>query len=240
MNTNEQLVELYRTINIFDIVDEYNKNLEDESDITVYPLLLKSFEEYDTAEVKIMIFGKETDGWGGYYGSGISVEEITNEYEKFFISRYCYTYGGQFWNGVKYFINLLKKKNDGKKICYLWNNIVKMGYNKIGFPYRFYDKIVKPHLNRIIPEEIKILKPDYILFFTGPDSQNGPYDSVLNNIFDTPERGMVEGFRERELCEIIIPDVKKAFRTYHPNYLYRNDIDKFYNKITEEITKDIM
>jgi hypothetical protein len=239
MSFNENLVRLYEKVDVFGIVDEYTNNLADETDNAVYPLFLKSSEEYETADVKIMIFGKETDGWGGTYGTGVSVNEIMNVYNEFFLSEYCYSYGGQFWNGVKYFINTLKEKNQGKKISYLWNNIVKIGYDKMGFPYNFYDTIVKPHFNEIIVKEIEILMPDYIVFFTGPDSQNGPYDSVLNNIFSTPVRKVIEGFTERQLCEIIIPNVKKSFRTYHPKFLFMNNIDKYCSKIIEEITKDI-
>jgi hypothetical protein len=41
-----------------------------------------------------------------------------------------------------------------------------MGVNKKGFPYALYENIVKENFNRIIREEIDILKPDYIVFFT--------------------------------------------------------------------------
>jgi hypothetical protein len=243
---NKELGELYKKAmeDVSDKVDEYNKSLKDETDRTrtTSPLFLKSHEGYENAETKIMIFGKETNGWGENQHE--TLEEIRQKYVDFFINEdgsneYCRRhrrYHSHFWIGIKEIINLLNEKNAGKKIGSLWNNIVKMGYSVKGFPDKFYKPIVKPYLNNLITKEIEILKPDYIIFLTGPG-----YDWVLNDVFGTPERKTVEGFSNRQLCEIIIPNVKRAFRTYHPNYFsYEKHIeskikDRIFNKITEEI-----
>jgi hypothetical protein len=235
MDMNKELFSLYSGLDIYKLIDDYNSKFSDEAENTAYPLFLKANETYINSDVKLLIFGKETNGWGGTYGSGVCVDDITNVYDEFFNSGDCYAYGGQFWNGIKYFMNLLQEKNKDKKISYLWNNIVKIGYDKEGFPYNFYENIVKPYLNNIITKEIEILKPDFVLFFTGPNSDNGPYDNVLNEVFNNPQRKPVDGFTERQLCEIVIPNVKKSFRTYHPNYLYRNNIDTYFEKIINEI-----
>jgi len=43
-----------------------------------------------------------------------------------------------------------------------------------------------------------------------------------------------EGFSNKELCEIAIPNVKKSFGTYHPRYLYSKGINgKIFSKITK-------
>ena len=63
---NEQLLELYNGLDILTIIDNFNNNLENEDDGAVYPLLLKSYEEYETADIKVMIFGKENNGWEPY------------------------------------------------------------------------------------------------------------------------------------------------------------------------------
>jgi hypothetical protein len=192
-----------------------------------------------------MFFGQETNGWGDIYGHGKTVEEIRNSYEGFFNSKYCYEhYCKYFFNGIKQIITLLQKRNADKKIGHLCNNVVKMGYNGEGkkFPDKFYGDIVKPHLNGIIVEEIKILKPDYIVFLTGPT-----YCHVIDDVFGTPKRKPVEGFKPNQLCEAIIsnekmPSVKKSFRTYNPGYLQWKGKDvreNYFNKIIEEITQDI-
>ena len=105
----------------------------------------------------------------------------------------------------------------------LWNNIVKIGNAYKGFPNKLYDDGIKNNMKKVIPIEIEILKPDFIVFFTGPNSSNGLYDNVL--------------------CEIILPNVKKCFRLYHPKYLdfrKKNDNIDYINTfkiITSEILK---
>ena len=230
MDTNKKLSVLYSTLDILKEVEGYNKRTKERSNKAVYPLFLRTNKCYGDADKKLMIFGQETNGWGGIYGSGVTVDDVMNEYETFFNTKYCYTYAGQFWNGVKYFVNKLRKKYPNNSIDYVWNNIVKMGFDKKGFPYNIYDKIIKPNLNDIIKKEIKILKPHVIIFFTGPN-----YDHIINDIFNEPQRKSIKGFTERELCEIIIPDIERAYRTYHPNYLYRNNIDRYFKKIIKEI-----
>jgi len=220
---NKELEQIYKKAkkDISDKVTEYNKNQQDKSYCATFPLFLKSYEHYENADIKVMIFGQETNGW-----------DDGDAYEGFFISGYCYRYSGHFWNGIKKIKSLLEEKNAGKNIGYLWNNVVKMGYNRKGFPHKFYDVIVKPHLNNLIAKEIAILKPDYIIFLTGHG-----YDWVLDDIFSKPERKTFDGFSNKELCEITIPNVKKSLRTYHPKYLYSKGINgKIFNKIAKEIT----
>ena len=161
------------------------------------------------------------------------------EYDEFFRTKYCYKYGGQFWNMVKYFINEIIIKNKEKKIGYLWNNLVKAGKDSKGFPWNWYEEIIKPNFNKLILKEIDILKPDYIVFFTGPNSSNGPYDNVLDHIFSNPNRKKVSGFNDNELCEIEIKNVKKSFRTYHPTYLLRNNKERPYKDFIKKIVDEI-
>src|ERR1019366_5647838 len=52
----------------------------------------------------------------------------------FYSSDYCYSYGGQFWNGVSKFKNMLieKLKPSGKTISVVWNNLIKIGKARVG------------------------------------------------------------------------------------------------------------
>jgi len=228
---NSDLREVYSSLDIFKAVDDYNKNVENETEKSAYPLFIKANEDYEKADIKLMIFGQETNGWGLTYGSVVAADEVTNEYDKFFNTKYCYTHDGT---------------KEYPKIDYLWNNIVKLECDKENFPDPhenhdpLYDNIVQPHLNKLINEEIKILKPNYIIFFTGKN-----YDSVLNDVFNMPEKKSVEGFDDDKLylCEFIIPGIKKAFRTNARlsglKQERQRNVDKCINKIIEEITSDI-
>ena len=252
MDFYSELKEIYDEVDdkIYGIVKEKNNLIKNRKNKLVYPLFIHPTDEYINSDIKIMIFGKETNGWYGIYGEDVNkdVESIMGEYNEFFGTKDCYKRGGQFWKMFKYLINEINKNNKEKKIGYLWNNLVKAGKDSKGFPRNWYEEIIKPYFNKLILKEIDILKPDYIVFFTGPNSSNGPYDNVLNNIFRKPDgskpnRKEINGFTERELCEIEIKNVKKSFRTYHPTYLLRNNKQKpykdFIKKIVDEISTSI-
>jgi hypothetical protein len=70
----------------------------------------------------------------------------------------------------------------------------------------------------VFQEEVKILKPDIVIFFTGPI-----YDYALKKIIYGSVFRDVLGHKERVLTVIshdILP--KMSWRTYHPAYLQRS------------------
>jgi hypothetical protein len=237
LTLNKKLYSLYAQTHasISKVADKYNRKSCIKEERTAYPLFIKSNSGYENADIKLLIFGKETNGWSNeknkVYGSDVTLIEILNAYDNFFNKKECYKRKSNFWPRIREFINILQEKNENEKIDYLWNNIVKMAYYwKVGFP-DFYEDIVKKYLNKIIIKEIEILKPDYLLFFTGPT-----YDFVLDDIFENPTKEKIGKFSEREICRVKIKNVKGSFRTYHPNYLIRSGL--FY-KITKEIINNI-
>ena len=78
--------------------------------------------------------------------------------------------------------------------------------------------------------EVNILKPDIILFLSGPY-----YDNILKEQFENIKYKNVNGFTKRQLAKLKMDNVDYSFRTYHPNYLYRNDINKYFDAIIEMI-----
>ena len=193
------------------------------------PLLLvvDNEEIYQSADIKIMIFGQETNGW---YEEDNTIEGIFNGYDTFFNNGKCYKYGGQFWNGFNRFIQSLQHKYPDKTIKPIWNNIVKIGCSdRKGFPPNYIYDIEKQCFS-VIKEEIEILKPNIILFFTGPN-----YDRIISDIFGELPYKALTPFSERQISRVQLDSVPFAFRTYHPNYLWRNEIDKYFDRIIEEI-----
>jgi hypothetical protein len=251
MNINEQLLELYSNAlhnqpGMHAAIESYNENINDKRYAASWPLLLSdnnyntywpkelTAQNYQTADIKIIIFGQETMGWGGQYGHEHYPKEIMNLYEAFFTSGEAMEKrGGCFWHAIKSLIKLLKEKNKDKNIGYLWNNVVKIGYNDKGFPEKFYNSIVKPYFNHIIPKELEILKPDYAIFFTGPN-----YDHVINDIFNNPPKNTLDGFEETEFCKMKIPNIKKSLRTYHPTHLSHRG-STFRDNVLDKITKEL-
>jgi hypothetical protein len=194
------------------------------------PLLLKIADEdsFRDADIRLMIYGQETNSWGEQFNPNInSTIEI---YDEFFNSDYCFTYGGQFWNGISRFLSLLQKKYPDKTIRFVWNDIVKIGkYADKGFPPEYIYKVERECFS-VIKEELEIIKPNVILFLTGPN-----YDSVIADNFGNLNYRAIEPFSGREISEITVDGFPNSFRTYHPNYLWRNDIDFYFETIINRI-----
>ncbi len=193
------------------------------------PLLLSVKDEslYSSADIKVMIFGQETNGW---HEEDDNVEGIMSGYDRFYNTGYCYSYGGQFWNGYNRFLSLLKNKFQGKKIEAVWNDIIKIGKsNAKGTPPDYIYQVEQSKFN-VIKNEIEILKPDLVLFLCGHG-----YDSYIRNNFEILGLTGIEPFNSNQLASMKIEGINLCFRTYHPGYLWRNDIDKYYHAIIENL-----
>jgi hypothetical protein len=195
------------------------------------PLLLsiKNEEEYNNSDIRLMIYGQETNSWYDKFHN--NMESILDCYDSFFNEGECWRYGGQFWNGVNRFVELLQIKYPTKAISIVWNNIVKIGkYNDKGFPPDYIYEIEREHFS-IVVDELKIIKPNIVLFLTGPN-----YDSSIEDNFGKLNYSKITNeFSERELAKLDLLDVPFSFRTYHPNYLWRNNINNYFNSILDSI-----
>lgn len=195
-------------------------------------LCLSVPQSYMDSEVKVMFFGQETNDWGSY-GDEDDEDSLKKAYDEFFTSKKCFSYGGQFWNGVSRTANLLESRS-GKSVGLLWNNIVKIG--KAGEKGRPNKQILdwqKVAMSFIL-EELEATKPDVVIFFTGPN-----YDDLLNQVFEDISFQELSGKDCRQLSIVnskFLP--KKAIRTYHPNYLWRNDIDSYLNDIVDYVVEE--
>lgn len=195
------------------------------------PLLLSIHEEeaYKNADIRIMIFGQETNSW--YDKRGATIDAVQSLYDVFFNQGECWSYSGQFWNGISRFITSIQKKFPDKKIRLVWNNIVKIGrQGDKGFPPNYIYEIEREKFH-VIPSELEILKPNVVLFLTGPN-----YDRILKDNFGELEYEALPNYSQRQLSRVFLKDVPFSFRTYHPNYLWRNQIDKYFGTIISDIT----
>lgn len=230
---NKELRKLYET-HYPDLTKEMflrNEILDKKSERSTNPLLLSVGESYMNADLKIMFFGQETNFWLGEKNEGVflgEIQPIIDLYNGFYLDKYCYKYGGQFWNGINRFKTNLKAQIPNKTIGLLWNNVVKIGKCDKGFPYKIND-ITNKYFN-VISEEIKITKPDVLVFLSGPY-----YDSEIKKSLGDFNSISIDSFPPRKLCRLEFKNQPIAFRTYHPNYLWRNGIDKYFNAIIQEI-----
>ncbi len=213
-------------------LNKANSNLNPKEKAT-NPLLIQVDEKYTKADIKIMFFGQETNTWLGELNDGAflgEVEPLLDLYNDFFLEDSCFAYGGQFWNGIKRFKELLSDKIPDKNIGYVWNNVIKIGKCGMGFPSET-NAITNKYFN-VILQEIEILEPDVIIFFSGPN-----YDEYIEKAIGKFYKINMSLFVKRQLCKITSMELELAFRTYHPNYLWRNNIENFFKPIITEITE---
>ncbi len=209
-----------------------------------FPLLI-STNQYDTngnltenwytdADIKVMVFGQETNKWTANAESGmddfgtpptpifdpeISVGAVMGLYEDFYSShkendgfnfnnRY-----GRFHYGFSTLIKLLTEKIPNKTFSFIWNNISKFGIAEQKGKVPSYIYNIEREWFSVIKEEIDILKPDIMLFLTGSDDKKimDAIGTCLRHPLLTPDC-----IATHQLIFSLLPNLL-AYRTYHPS-----------------------
>lgn len=195
------------------------------------PLLIQIDEEkYQDADIKVMIFGQETNNWDGDFSGDIG--HSLEMYDEFFNYDKGKGYGGQFWNGFHRFLSILEEKYPNKTIDSIWNNTIKTGVSGRGMnnPPEYIYEVEKSYFN-IIKKEIEILKPDIILFLSGPN-----YDiEIVNSLGKIEFVSISPDYCGRQISKITSDVNQNIFRTYHPGFLWRNDINSYFKTIINNI-----
>lgn len=192
------------------------------------PLLIAVDEErYFNADIKVMIVGQETNSWHGEFGSK-SIDQLFQFYDRFYnqdrVGSGFKGYTGPFWDFYREFATQLEAKEKDKKVAFIWNNIIKIGNHtrNAGTPRKSIRDIEREHFH-VFKEEVKILKPDIILFIAGPN-----YDKYIMRYFaDISYSAVSSDYKKRALAKLTSTDLPvKTFRTYHPSYLRRAGLEK--------------
>lgn len=205
------------------------------------PLLLHPTVRWKEAPVRVLIVGQETLGWGfetgSYYDwpySSIwsfedfltvpdSVEAMIHGYKVFEFSRYQpENYRSPFWRAYRQVRHKFDNEIDGLETAVLWTNIFRMSLDggsvvKGGTPEEI--KSIQIATHGLLRYEIEILKPDVVLFFTGPD-----YNDVLYSEFKDVQLQDFNGYDLSRTSWIAHPSLPLvSIRTYHPGYLNRGN-----------------
>lgn len=236
MNVKQNLIELYES------KFKGNKELlEFTIENELYgPLLMTSIENgYDKAKFKILIVGQEA-GWSDAKIVLDNVSDLIRSYEDFKMANNFPQHNSPFWRATKLIINMLSPDSEVKDglVNYLWTNVSK--YSDDGDPIPFESQIEIIRLCNLLPDEVEILMPDLIIFFSGPN-----YDSMLQEQFGkelTFER-VFEHIPEKEIAHLkhplLFPKIH-AIRTYHPNSLQRMNKWFYLDLIANDVTKQYM
>lgn len=107
----------------------------------------------------------------------------------------------------------------GLQTEYVWNNLLKVGKNGRGKPC---DEIIDAQIEafNVLADELRLLRPHVVIFFTGPG-----YDPLLERSFPDLEYNRVNNKWDLSQLALLQSDSLPifSFRTYHPNYLYREN-----------------
>lgn len=206
------------------------------------PFLVKVLPGYRKAKHKVLFVGKETSGWDSFpvtlntYKSpnpemqrDASIKYLQWMYEDL---RYHRKWDYHlFWRGMrKLYQSLTNDKNDDG---FIHTELVRFDVDGKQ-PPAHVEELLQREFN-VLPMEIQALKPDVVIFLTGPY-----YDERLKKTFEGVEPVQLEkidGFGENQLVRVVHPGLPfHSYRTYHPGYSLRKETENFIpvaNKLAE-------
>lgn len=235
-NVQKILLEKYQEIRKSLLEDNKNKVNDDKMEKMTNPLFLDIPKTYFDAKFKIMIFGQETNGWGDGNLNQNTVERLMEQYCKFHQNSVSFfqnsnKYNVIFFRAFRKISSLLDKKFGNGNSEVIWNNIVKIGKHKgKGLPDKEIMEWQEP-LYELIRFEVELLKPDVVIFFTGPD-----YEQYIKKAFGDISYEPIQDYAQQKLTFIKSTHLPvNSIRTYHPGYLNRIKDNKYIEAIVESI-----
>lgn len=181
------------------------------------PLLLYPKEEYFKQKVKFMVIGQEVPG--GWDNIRLGIDELMEYYNIHYPAPHEKS-GSTLREGSC--VPLERELGIAEYSC-MWCNIHRYsqdktenthGDKKAGSPNQeILDSM--NCLNNLLGEEVCVLKPDVVVFCTGPDEQ---YESIVDRCFTNVQREPISNRSTRVLCRLAHPSLPlRSFRAYHPN-----------------------
>lgn len=209
-----------------------------------------SEEWYTGADLRVMFFGQEVHHWEKDEDLG----DTMRAYERFFEGKYVvednFGYfsqdevspGNHFmcWgcNGIMSGIKGILDRYSGKRASFLWNNISKLSTYD-GHPVDESVHEAERMFFHVIPGEIEILRPDILVFFTGP-GHNRYYDYILENFTLEGDPWPLSDIPLDNLMKLPVCGVKLAYKTFHPGArMSEAEHWKNYRAIIEDIEHNI-
>jgi hypothetical protein len=180
-----------------------------------YPLLVNAPPEYEKCARKLLIVGHQTSGWdnGSKPLTDDPIGDLMGEYERFALGKW---YRPTPFYQASYVIQMSLNPS-GPAFGFVWTNLVKVDRETIR-PTEEVENLICETFP-VVADEIRILDPDVVVFFTGPY-----YDRRLEQIFPGAAIKAVKADRNyvSRVEHKALP--ARSFRTYHPGYLARSKV----------------
>lgn len=209
-------------------------------------------EWYTKADLKVMFFGREAHIWG--WRDENKSDEFVEGYEEFYgvnYNGYCFMIDTDNHLGKSPFIRgmnglmsgiieKLHKVYPKKRAAFLWNNISKLSSieGKFANDKAHRDELLYFH---VIPNEIRILKPDIVIFLTGFGKNGAKYNVYINENFNKDDgypiisEEALPGVDITDVVKINIQGIPLAYKTHHPQGVSNDNLDSQYKAICKDI-----
>lgn len=215
MEAKDELKQIYLTkVKDFkDIVEKFP------NDDLAGPILISPNDLYFKQKKRLMIVGQQTNGWSYYVDD---IDKQLENYQWFNLGKTYYA--SPFWNITRKVETAL----GNEEYSCVWTNINKFDLDA-NRPFDDYETEISK-LDSLLINEIKILKPDICIFFTGPS-----FDYRIKTIFKNVSFERVEGWDINQVCKLKHSQLPEfTYRTHHPKSLrIRHLEDKFIELIKE-------
>lgn len=169
--------------------------------------------------MRLLFVGQEATAWF------TDIQAVTQEAVVSLLAHYEEFAFGAEWNSVffQYIKEINSQVNSGKRE-FLWTNLLKFGRSKThGRPEHKIVQLEVIHFN-ILMAEIRIVRPDAIIFLSGPD-----YDLDIAQRIPGVAFMPCGANAPRQLSRLCHPELPKhTYRTYHPNYLRQSRQEEKY------------
>lgn len=168
------------------------------------PILISVPDRFFSQSTRLVFVGQQTNRWcTGLNG----LDEILKVYEEFDFGRHYNA--SPFWNVIRKF----ERAFSVSPYSSVWTNINRFD-ERGNRPNRTLETDLEVFDNLIV-EELRLLKPDILIYFTGPS-----FDSRIQRIFPDSEFSVVDDLPLSLLSKITNKNLPKStYRTHHPKSL---------------------
>lgn len=208
---------------------------QDTSELSGPFLINAAATTYAQSQIKLILVGQQTNTWKMWADlKRLRPDALQRRLLAVYQGCNLLTIGrSAFWSAVR---RLREVNGPGDVSCeqmdFVWTNLVKIDDGN-RLPGAEMMNIVAEHLY-LLKQELSILKPDAVVFLTGPN-----YDWCLEEQFSDISFELVKRkIDKNELARLVHPALPFAsFRTYHPGYLYRSRNQGCLDIIVERIRR---
>ena len=191
------------------------------------PMFLKTTPAYFAAKPRIVFVGQETHGWWiecAVDPSALGAKEIMDFYQGEVMAKYRLHSSSPFWRAIRNISDSVGLPHFPDSV--MSANLFPCDSDKTQAPAAMLETM---RSWKILPEELKILGPEVVVFFAGP-----VYAYNLGYYFGTP---VEPSLSSQNLMQTYRPETGgwKGWVTYHPASLQRSE----HNAVLSEIARGI-